>query len=262
MNIDFGKTAEDYARFRAGFPEEFFARLAALGLVRPGLAALDLGSGTGTIALGLAARGAAVTALDPAAPMLEQAKARAAAAGLALATRMARAEETGLADAAFDLVIAGQCWHWFDRPRAAAEARRLLKPGGALMLAHFDWLALPGNVVSSTAALILRYSPEWRGAHVVAPYHPWYLDLRNAGFAAIESFSFETDVAYTHEAWRGRIRASAGVGASLPPERAAAFDAEHAALLARDFAAEPLLIPHRCWAVWGLKPLNPGSGAG
>ncbi len=253
MKIDFGKTADDYARHRAGFPPAFFARLERLGLLRRGMAALDLGSGTGTIALGLAARGAIVTALDPAAAMLAQAAARAQEAGLALRTIVAPAESTGEPDAAFDLVIAGQCWHWFDRPRAAAEARRLLKPGGALMMAHFDWLRVPGNVVEATETLILKHSPTWTGAGKSSPYSLWYLDLRLAGFAGLESFSFDIDVPYTHEAWRGRIRASAGIGALLAPEKVAAFDAKHAALLARDFPADPLAVPHRCWAVWGTQ---------
>lgn len=253
MTIDFGKTADDYARHRAGFPPAFFARLERLGLLRAGVRALDLGAGTGTVALGLAARGASVTALDPAAPMLAQAAARAQELGLALRTVEAKAETTGLPDAAFDLVIAGQCWHWFDRPRAAAEARRLLAPGGTLMMAHFDWLRVPGNVVEATEALILKHSPSWTGAGKSAPYAPWYLDLRQGGFAGIESFSFDLDVPYTHAAWRGRIRASAGIGALLPPDKVAAFDAEHAALLARGFPADPLAVPHRCWAVWGAK---------
>lgn len=253
MTVDFGKTADDYARHRAGFPPAFFARLERLGLLRAGVRALDLGAGTGTVALGLAARGASVTALDPAAPMLAQAAARAQELGLALRTVEAKAETTGLPDAAFDLVIAGQCWHWFDRPRAAAEARRLLAPGGTLMMAHFDWLRVPGNVVEATEALILKHSPGWTGAGKSAPYAPWYLDLRQGGFAGIESFSFDLDVPYTHAAWRGRIRASAGIGALLPPDKVAAFDAEHAALLARGFPADPLAVPHRCWAVWGAK---------
>jgi len=254
VKIDFGKTADDYARFRAGFPPEFFERITALGLLRAGMAALDLGTGTGTLALGLAARGATVTALDPAPAMLAQVAARARESGFSIRTIEGKAESTGLADAAFDLVIAGQCWHWFDRPRAAAEARRILKPGGALMMAHFDWLRLPAGVVAATEDLILKCNPAWPSAGKSAPYPAWYLDLRNADFAGIESFSFETDVPYTHEAWRGRIRASAGMAASLPPEKVAAFDADHAALLARDFPADPLAVPHRCWAVWGRKP--------
>lgn len=253
MTIDFGKTADDYARHRAGFPAEFFARIERLGLLRRGIAALDLGTGTGTLALGLAARGASVTALDPARAMLAQLEMRAKEHGVAIRTIEGRAERTGLPDGAFDLAIAGQCWHWFERPRAAEEARRLLAPGGALMMAHFDWLRVPGNVVEATEALIVKHSPAWTGAGKSAPYAPWYLDLRQAGFGGIESFSFESDVPYTHEAWRGRIRASAGIGAVLAPERVAVFDAEHAALLARDFPANPLSVPHRCWAVWGTK---------
>ena len=253
MKIDFGKTADDYARFRAGFPPEFFARLERLGLLRAGMSALDLGTGTGTLAIGLAARGAAVTALDPAAPMLAQAVARAKENDLAIRTVEARAEQTGLPDAAFDLVIAGQCWHWFDRPRAVADAWRVLKPGGALMMAHFDWLRVRDGVVAATEDLILRHNPAWPSAGKSAPYPAWYFDLRYGGFGGIESFSFELDVPYSHEAWRGRIRASAGMAASLPPEKVAAFDAEHAALLARDFSADPLAIAHRCWAVWGKK---------
>jgi hypothetical protein len=121
------------------------------------------------------------------------------------------------------------------------------------MMAHLDWLRVPGNVVEATETLILKHSPTWTGAGKAAPYGPWYLDLRLASFACLESFSFDIDVPYTHEAWRGRIRASAGIGALLAPEKVAAFDAEHAALLARNFPAAPLAVPHRCWAVWGAK---------
>jgi SAM-dependent methyltransferase len=253
MKIDFGKTAADYARFRAGFPPAFFARLEGLGLLRAGIAALDLGTGTGTIALGLAARGASVTALDPAPEMLAQVAARAKDAGVSIRAIEGKAESTDLPDASHDLVIAGQCWHWFDRPRAAAEARRILRPGGALMMAHFDWLRLRAGVVAATEDLVLKHNPAWPSAGKSAPYPAWFVDLREGGFGGIESFSFEIDVPYTHEGWRGRIRASAGVAASLPPDKVAAFDAEHAALLARKFPADPLAIPHCCWAVWGKK---------
>ena len=124
--IDFGKTADDYGRHRAGFPPAFFERLAAMGLLRPGIRALDLGTGTGTIARGLAIRGCETTGLDRSEPLMTEAARLDREAGVTVRYVGASAEETGLPASSFDLVTAGQCWHWFDRSRAAVEARRIL----------------------------------------------------------------------------------------------------------------------------------------
>jgi len=167
----------------------------------------------------------------------------------------ASAEETGLPDRRFDVVTAGQCWHWFDRKRAAAEAKRLLGPGGRLIIAHFDWLPLSGNVVEATEDLILAHNPNWRGAGGTGNYPRWFAYLSMAGFLDIESFTFDVAVAYEHEAWLGRIRASAGVGASLNPEAVAAFNVDHAALLSARFSENPLSIPHRVFVVTGRAAL-------
>ncbi|HWJ39731.1 MAG TPA: class I SAM-dependent methyltransferase, partial [Candidatus Limnocylindrales bacterium] len=128
LRADFGKTASDYGRHRAGFPDEFFDRLAASGILRAGMRALDLGTGTGTIARGLALRGCEVIGLDRSVSLMEQAAELDRVAAVVVKYVNAAAEETGLPAAEFDLVTAGQCWHWFDRPRAAAETRRVLKP--------------------------------------------------------------------------------------------------------------------------------------
>src|SRR6476646_7606555 len=105
MAVDFGKTADDYAKYRHGFPEPFFERLFALGVAKPGMRALDFGTGTGTIARGLARRGMRVTGIDPAAPMLE--KAQELSSGLSIEYRVGRAEDTGLPAGSFELVTAG-----------------------------------------------------------------------------------------------------------------------------------------------------------
>src|ERR1700722_19020900 len=143
--IDFGKTASDYAKHRAGFPEAFFERLATLNLIRPGMKALDLGTGTGTVARGMATRGLEVTGLDKSTALMEQAKQLDAEAGVAVRYLDRTAEATGFPDHSLDLVTAGQCWHWFKRDEAANEVRRILKPGGLLIIAHFDWIAIAGN---------------------------------------------------------------------------------------------------------------------
>jgi len=254
MQVDFGRTAADYARHRAGFPEELFERLAARGIGCAGQRVLDLGSGTGSLARGFARRGARVTALDISEDLLAQARALAAEEGVAVETHCAPAEHSGLAAARFEVVSAGQCWHWFDRPRVVAEVRRLLAPGGRLAICHFDWLPRPGNVVAATEALIEAHNPAWTLGGGDGFYPAWAEDAAGAGFGAIESFSFETSVSYDHGAWRGRIRASAGVGGSLAPEAVAAFDRALAVLLAAEFPGEPLRVPHRCFALTAIAP--------
>jgi SAM-dependent methyltransferase len=252
--VDFGETAEDYAAHRAGFPEAFFEALAARGWLIPGARALDLGTGAGTVARGLALRGLDVTGVDPSPALMAQARRLDAAARARVAYREGRAEALAEPDASVDLVTAGQCWHWFDRPAAAAEARRVLRPGGRIVIAHFDWIPAPGNVVEATEALILAHNPAWALAGGTGIYPAWLADLAGAGFAGIETFSFDIDQPYSPAAWRGRVRASAGVGGSLDAAAVARFDAALAARLAADYPGATLAVPHRVWAVSATAP--------
>ena len=126
----------DYDRLRPGYPAEAIARLLAAA---PGARdAVDLGTGTGKLALALAAEGLDVTGIDPSASMLavldrSRTDAPRPAAGR-LRTRIATAEATGLPDGSADLVTVAQAWHWFDTAAAGAEVLRILRPGGVLAL--------------------------------------------------------------------------------------------------------------------------------
>ena len=247
--MDFGMTSGDYARYRAGFPAAFFDRLQALGICNTGDRVLDLGTGTGTVARNLALRGCRVVALDPSGPMLEEARRLDRQAGADVDYRQATAEDTELRADSFDTVVAGQCWHWFDREAAAREAMRVLRPGGTLVIAHFDWLPLPSNVVEATERLIRAHNPSWTMGGGTGIYPLWLTDAAMAGFGEIETFSFDVSVPYTHEAWRGRVRASAGVAASLNEEQVHAFDKELQNLLRTRFSRDSLEVPHRVFAV-------------
>lgn len=252
--VDFGRAAREYSRFRAGFPTAFFDRLASFGIGRADQRILDLGTGTGTLARGLARRGAAATGLDPSAPMLAESRRLDGDFDVRVMYTAGRAEALPFPGHSFDVVTAGQCWHWFDRPTAAAEARRVLEPGGSLVIAHFDWIPLAGNVVDRTEALIRYHNPDWQMSGTSGVFPQWLADVRNAGFVDPETFSFDVDQPYSHAAWRGRMQASAGVKASLSPEAARAFDADLARMLAAEFPADPLTILHRVWAVVARKP--------
>ncbi|WP_148716733.1 class I SAM-dependent methyltransferase [Chitinolyticbacter meiyuanensis] len=251
--IDFGLTADDYRIHRAGFPDAFYDRLADWGLLQAGTGVLDLGTGTGTLARGLARCGCHVTGLDIAPAMLAAARALDQEAGVDVQYHLAAAEHIGLPEAQFDLVCAGQCWHWFDGFAVAHEANRLMRSGGMLLIAHYDWLPLPGSVAAASEHLILRHNPHWRGADGCGIHTAGFAHLAEAGFTVLESLSFDHLQHYTHQGWRGRIRASAGVAASLGNDAVASFDAEHAALLAECFSAEPLEVPHRVFLLLGSK---------
>jgi SAM-dependent methyltransferase len=164
-----------------------------------------------------------VTGVDIAARLLTQARELDRDAGLEIAYVEAPAERTGLPAGGFDVVSAGQCWHWFDRPAAAREVVRLLRAGGSVVIAHFDWLALPGNVVEATEQLILSHSPTWPFAGRAGLYPEWLTDLRRAGFTNVETFSFDLDVPYAHEDWVGRVRASAPIAGTLEGDAVKAF---------------------------------------
>jgi SAM-dependent methyltransferase len=255
VSIDFGRTADDYARHRAGFPPELFERLAAFGVGLPGQHVVDLGTGTGSLARGFARRGCQVIGIDRAERLLAQARALDREAGVSVRYLTAQAEDTGLGEGSVDVVAAGQAWHWFERARAAREARRVLVDGGHIVICHLDWVALPGNVAQLSEELILAANPDWAssppgsGPGQLGIYPQWTLDVLPAGFDGLETFSFDITIPYSHAAWRGRLRACSGVGASLPSDAVEGFDAELRELLHARFPVEPMDVPHRVWAL-------------
>ncbi|MDJ0751518.1 MAG: class I SAM-dependent methyltransferase [Woeseiaceae bacterium] len=245
---NFGKAAEDYGKYRAGFPDSIFDRLAEFDIGKRHHFVIDLGTGTGTLARGFALRGCRVIGVDPDPRMLSQARELDRQREVNIRYVEAKAESTGLATDSADIVTAGQCWHWFDQPRVIAEVNRLLRPGGKLVIAHFDWLPLTGNVVDATEQLIMRYNPDWNLGGGIGMYPQYLPALSEAGTRGIETFSYDVDVHYSPEAWRGRIRASAGI-AALASDAADEFDKALGELLSAWFPSNVLLVPHRVFAI-------------
>ena len=244
--MDFGPSARDYATHRRTFPEAFFDEVPLAGDL------LDLGAGTGALARGYASRGARVVALDRSGAMLREAH--------DLPRRVvARAEACPFRAASFDAVTAGQCWHWFDRAAVARECLRLLRPGGALLVAHFNYLPLPGSAAEASEALILERDPAWPWAGVQRMGGRWDAGLHEAGFVDLRTTAHEIDLLYTHEAWRGRMRACNGVLA-LGPERLPDYDAALGRALRERFP-EPVVVRHEVFALVARAPGGPTGGA-
>ena len=117
---------------------------------------LEIGSGTGA-QFRWYATGTEVTALEPDASMRERARRRAARSAARVAVVDGRAEELPFSDASFDAAVSAFALCTVADPAAAlAELRRVLVPGGALLLlehVHLHWE--PGRALQSRAA------PAW-----------------------------------------------------------------------------------------------------
>jgi SAM-dependent methyltransferase len=108
---------------------QLFDLIVELGSLR-GARVLELGCGTGRLAAALEERAhGRVWAVDASAEMVERAKA------LGVNARVARAEALPFKRGWFDAAVTRMAIHLFDRPRALAEAERILAPAGRLVVA-------------------------------------------------------------------------------------------------------------------------------
>jgi SAM-dependent methyltransferase len=108
--LHFERHAHLYTRARPPYPAALWDRLRALGLLRAGGAALDVGAGTGQATGPLLAAGMLVTALEPGHRLATELRARYPEATVDERT----AEEAELAAGAFDLAVAATSVHWLD----------------------------------------------------------------------------------------------------------------------------------------------------
>jgi demethylmenaquinone methyltransferase/2-methoxy-6-polyprenyl-1,4-benzoquinol methylase len=121
---------------------------------------LDVGCGTGALAVRLARKGADVTGIDIAPSMLEQAFSRLCVEGLEDTVRLLDAGVVDLdilfRDGSFDVVVSTLLLSELSDDEieySLAESRRVLRPGGALFVADE---ILPDSPVGKTATLLLR----------------------------------------------------------------------------------------------------------
>ena len=127
-----------YDSVRPAYPDEAVAALidaarSGRGVNAPGrdgpLCAADIGAGTGKMSELLARGGLLVDAVEPSEAMRAQAS---PIEGVTWHDGVA--EETGLPNDVYDIVVFAQSWHWMDPERAGLEAARILAPGGALAI--------------------------------------------------------------------------------------------------------------------------------
>jgi SAM-dependent methyltransferase len=244
--IDWGRTSQDYDRYRPGPPDSFYRKLQALDIGLPDQRILDVGTGTGLLARRFATQGAHVAGIDVSAEQIAMAQNAAQQEVLSIDFRVAVAEDIPHSERSFDVVTANQCWLYFDTTRAIPQVCRVLAPTGRLLVSYFSFMPRLDAVAQASEALVLKYNPDWNGADwdgVIAPVPNWSAEH----FELVGMFVYDEQIPFTRESWRGRMRALRGIAASLSPEQVSAFDAEHDTLLG-SLAGDEFDVWHRIHA--------------
>ncbi len=226
--FDWGRTSEDYAKFRDIYPDEFYERIAKRGLCVNGQNVLDLGTGTGVIPRNMRKYGAKWTGADIAENQIEQA--RRLSAGMDINYVCSPVEEAEFPESSFDVVTACQCFWYFHHETLIPKLCAMLKDGGFFVPMEMEWLPFEDEIARQSEELVLKYNPNWTGAGMKRQelFVPeCYFDK----FKLVYHEEYALPVHFTRESWNGRMKACRGVGASLSESETAAWEKEHTALL-------------------------------
>jgi SAM-dependent methyltransferase len=211
--LQFGTTARAYLESVTHATGDELELLAKEVAAIPEAAVLDLGCGAGHASFAVAPHAASVTAYDLTPEMLAVVEREAAARGLPnIATVQGMAEELPFREAHFDCVISRySAHHWHDVPAALREVRRVLKPGGRVLLIDTAGGETPLLDTHLQAVEILRDPSHVRDYSA----REWLAFFREAGFTATLRQDWPLPIEFS--GWIERQR--------TPPERVAAIHA-------------------------------------
>jgi ubiquinone/menaquinone biosynthesis C-methylase UbiE len=165
----FTEAAKYYARYRPGYPEAFFAKVGEEYKLDGTGRLLDLGCGTGQLAIPLASGFNEVVGIDPEGTMLTEAEKQASNKGI-MNTRWlkGRAEELdsiGEPFGVFKLATIGNAFHWMDQVKTLSNLDQVIEPGGGVVIVKNPTLWYkPNEWQEIVLRIIKKYLGEERRA--------------------------------------------------------------------------------------------------
>ncbi|MDO5292687.1 MAG: class I SAM-dependent methyltransferase [bacterium] len=240
--FNFGQVSKDYAKYRDIYPEEFYRRIAKLGLCIRGQRVLDLGTGTGVLPRNMYQYGASFVGADISEEQIAEARRLSKEAKMKIEYVVTSTETIELPEHAFDVVTACQCFMYFNVEQSLPIIHRLLKPGGHFCILFMAYLPEESEIARKSEELILKYNPDWTGAHMTR-YNPVPPKGAENWFMVDHIISYDITIPFTRESWNGRMKTCRGMGASsLSQKEIAVWEKEHQAYLAT--VPEVFDIPH------------------
>jgi ubiquinone/menaquinone biosynthesis C-methylase UbiE len=157
----FSSRAENYAKYRPGYPPGVLDILKSECGLTKGSVVADVGSGTGILAEILLKNGNLVFGVEPneamrvlAEDLLKSYKQFVSVEG--------SAETTGLANETVDFITAAQAFHWFDRAATKREFQRILRPGGWVVLVWNERRLESTPFLRAYEGLLLNYGVDYQ----------------------------------------------------------------------------------------------------
>jgi len=166
-----------------GRPSALYKRAIEIAAPRPGEKALDIGSGTGTMAIMIAQKvgpGGEVAGIDASPEMIEVARRKAKRQHSAARFELEAIEALSFSDGSFDLVTSSMMLHHLPadvQRKGLAQARRVLRPGGRLVIVDFS--SESGSFLGHLLSLFGHKHGESTVGSLEAK-------LREAGFTQVE----------------------------------------------------------------------------
>lgn len=242
----FSDRVEAYVKYRPSYPQALLGILAERCGFSAWTAVADIGSGTGKLTELFLRNGNPVLAVEPNREM-QMAAEKLLSAYPGFRSVDGRAEATTLAGASVDLVAAGQAFHWFDRDAARGEFRRILKPGGSVLLVWNDRdLSGPG-FPAEYEAFLRGHSVDYTEVHRRGKSAA---DGIEAFFTAMETFSLPNPRTMDLEMLQGQYLSTSYAYNAAHPRYAQAMDALRA-LFDRHAVGGALAYPMRTNAYLG-----------
>lgn len=240
--FDWGRTSDDYAKYRDIYPEIFYEKIIKRNLCIKGQKILDLGTGTGVLPRNMYHFGGEWFGTDISENQILQAKRLSDERGMDIQYKAIAAEDIDFPANEFDVITACQCFWYFDHELVMPKLFHMLKDNGRLLLLYMAWLPFEDDIAGASEKLILKYNPKWTGAGETK--HP--IDVPDCvydTFEAVYHEEYDTLIPFTRETWHGRMKACRGIGASLSPEEIEKWEMEHKKLLLA-LAPEKFLVKH------------------
>lgn len=192
----FTNRVDSYLKYRPSYPKEAVDYLYDFVGLRPNSKIADIGSGTGIFSKLLLEHGSDVIAVEP-----NQAMRTAAEQMLEghsnFVTMSGSAESTGLPDQSVEFIVCAQSFHWFDRSAAQTEFRRILKPGGRVILIWNSRLTHGTSFREEYDRLLRTYGTDYEKVNHKNMSETMLLSffkedtMRKANFKMSQEFDFE-----------------------------------------------------------------------